>query len=67
MLPYKLHRRLGSEEIRAALQTRPRKHWRPRRWMLVVLIALMAAWLAVLLGGAIDYELNRVSTALGEW
>lgn len=60
MLPYKLRERLGSEEIRAALGSNPRRRWRPRRWMFVVLIALLVGWLGTLVGSAVDHELDRV-------
>ncbi len=63
-------RRLGSEEIRAALQDRPRRRWNPKRCLVniltlagvIVLLWLVVSdpWLRGLIGGAVDYELDRV-------
>ena len=65
-MPYeKLRTRLGADEIRAAMQDKPRRKW---HWQKVLLNLLMVAgvlvmlWLAAtdLLGPAIDHELDRM-------
>ena len=61
----KLQRRLGADEIRAAMVDKPRRKW---RWQKVLVNLLMVAgvlvllWLAAtdLLGPAIDHELSRM-------
>ena len=61
----KLRTRLGADEIRAAMQDKPRRKW---HWQKVLLNLLMVAgvlvmlWLAAtdLLGPAIDHELDRM-------
>ena len=61
----KLQRRLGADEIRAAMVDKPRRKW---RWQKVLVNLLMVAgvlvllWLAAtdLLGPAIDHELDRM-------
>ena len=61
----KLQRRLGADEIRAAMQDKPRRKW---HWQKVLLNLLMVAgvlvllWMAAtdLLGPAIDHELDRM-------
>ena len=66
MLPLKLRNRLTSDQIRAALQNKPRRKWQK---MLVSLLmvagVLVLLWLAAtdLLGPAIDHELDRMPTA----
>src|SRR5690554_5528739 len=66
MLPIKLRNRLTDEHIRAALEDKPRRVWRPQKLLLnLILVAGFAymCWLAAtdLLPAAIDHELDRVA------
>lgn len=68
MLPIKLHNRLTDEHIRATMQDKPRRAWRPQKLLLnLILVAGFAymCWLAAtnLLPAAIDHELDRMPTA----
>ena len=67
MLPIKLRTRLGADEIREAMQNKPRR-WNWRKCcinLLTVTGILLLLWLAAtdLLGPAIDHELDRMPTA----
>ena len=67
-MPYvKLRTKLGADEIRAAMQNKPRRRWSWQK-MLVNLLevagVLVLLWMAAtdLLGPAIDHELDRMPT-----
>ena len=68
-MPYvKLRTKLGADEIRAAMQNKPRRRWSWQKMLVNLLLVagvLVLLWLAVtdLLGPAIDHELNRMPTA----
>ena len=68
-MPYvKLCTRLGADEIREAMQNKPRRKWHWRKVLVNLLMVagvLVLLWLAAtdLLGPAIDHELDRMPTA----
>ena len=62
---YKLHRKLTSDQIREAMQDKPKRSWRPRRWMYyAATVLVIGLWVWILatdqVGAAIDQELDRV-------
>ena len=67
----KLRTRLGADEIRAAMQDKPRRRWSWQKMLVnllevigILLILLMIAAIAIaILGPAIDHELDRMPTA----
>ena len=68
-MPYvKLCTRLGADEIREAMQNKPRRKWRWQKVLVNLLLVagvLVLLWMAAtdLLGPAIDHELDRMPTA----
>ena len=68
-MPYvKLRAKLGADEIRAAMQNKPRRKWHWQKMLVNLLMVagvLVMLWMAVtdLLGPAIDHELDRMPTA----